>query len=347
MSESYESIEDQAPILLRHFRGHQGPVTCLAYHPTTDKLASSSSDKSVNVWNTESRIRCYKFTGHSDVVNSVAWSHNGQHMATASKDRTIKVWVPTLKGTSCVLNALSGVNSIEYHPRDKKLVTATDDKAVKLWSIETKRFLQSFLGHTNRVLQARYSPTGKTVVSCSTDRNVKVFDVVSGECVQTFSERGNVYGNDVAWHPDGSLVAVGLSNNQIKIFDRRTNKLIQLYNVHLDAVNSIAFHPTGNFMITGSDDGSTKVLDLLEGRPVYTLVGHDDAVTSVTFSGDGENFATAGRDKQVCESFHRFECDLRDFILISIVFFFLLLDNVVEIEFGYLEHKQCIEPTAA
>lgn len=52
-------------------------------------------------------------------------------------------------------------------------------------------------------------------------------------------------------------------------------------------------------MVTGSEDGSTKILDLLEGRPVYTLVGHDDAVTAVAFSHDGENFATAGKDKQV------------------------------------------------
>lgn len=110
-------------------------------------------------------------------------------------------------------------------------------------------------------------------------------------------------GNDVQWHPDGSLIAIALSNNQIKIFDRRACKLIQLYNVHLNAVNSIAFHPSGNLMITGSDDGSTKVLDLLEGRPIYTLVGHDDAVTAVAFSNDGNDFATASKDKQVCQQF--------------------------------------------
>lgn len=73
-------------------------------------------------------------------------------------------------------------------------MTANDDKAVKLWSIETKRFLQSFLGHTNRVNCARYSPSGKTIASCSEDRTLKLFDVNSGDCVQTFSERGNIHG---------------------------------------------------------------------------------------------------------------------------------------------------------
>lgn len=183
-----------------------------------------------------------------------------------------------------------------------QLVTASDDKAVKLWNIETKRFLSSFLGHTNRVYSARYSPTGKTIASCSEDRSMKLYDVVSGDCVHTYNQYNNGYGTQVAWHPDGVLVAIALSNYQIKIYDRRVHKLIQMYSVHLGPVNSIAFHPDGNLMITGSDDGSSKILDLLEGRPVYTLVAHDDGVSSVAFSGDGSHFATGGRDKQVMHS---------------------------------------------
>lgn len=109
------------PILLRHFRGHHGMITGLAYNPHTNKIASSSVDKSVNLWNTDDKVRCYKFTGHSDVVNSVAWSHSGSLMATASKDNSIKVWVPTIRGSSATLNALSNVRSVEFHPNDKKV----------------------------------------------------------------------------------------------------------------------------------------------------------------------------------------------------------------------------------
>lgn len=99
---------------------------------------------------------------------------------------------------------------MEFHPKDRKLVTANDDKAVKLWSIETKRFLQSFLGHTNRVNCARYSPSGKTIASCSEDRALKLFDVNSGDCVQTFAERGNVYGKtiDIACIDEIKLFAI-------------------------------------------------------------------------------------------------------------------------------------------
>lgn len=178
------------------------------------------------------------------------------------------------------------------------------------------------MGHTNRVHCARYSPTGKTIASCSEDRTLKLFDVASGDCVHTYNEYNGGYGTEVAWHPDGTLIAIALTNNRIKIYDRRNHRLIQLYSVHLGAVNSIAFHPHGNLMITGSEDGSTKILDLLEGRPVYTLVGHDDAVTAVAFSSDGSHFATGSKDKQV-------KFDLIVFIVIKITFCFVFNSKIM------------------
>lgn len=178
-------------------------------------------------------------------------------------------------------------------------MTGCEDKSVKLWSVEHKKFLSSFLSHTNRVRSARFSPSGKMIASCSDDRTVKIFDTVSGDAVHTYVEHKHGYGTNVAWHPGGALVAVALSQRRIKIYDQRNHQLVQMYVCHSGAVNSIAFHPNGNFMITASDDGTTKILDLLEGRPLYTLLGHDDAVTAIAFSHDGEHFATGSCDKQV------------------------------------------------
>lgn len=170
-----------------------------------------------------------------------------------------------------------------------------------MWSIEHKKFISSFLSHTNRVRRARFSANGKLIASCSDDRNTKIFDTVSGDVVHSYIERDRApgYGLDVAWHPDGNHLAIALSSKRIKIYDRRNHQLIQMYTCHSGAVNSIAFHPLGHLMITGSDDGTTKIIDLFEGRPIFTLLGHDDSVTAVAFTADGENFATGGRDKQV------------------------------------------------
>lgn len=124
------SADENAPILVRHYRGHHGAITSLAYNPANDKLASASTDKTVNLWNTNDTLRCFKYTGHSDGVNCVAWGQTGNLMATAGKDNIIKVWVPTVKGSSNNLMALCNVRSVDFHPKGRRVSF--------LWQIYTK-----------------------------------------------------------------------------------------------------------------------------------------------------------------------------------------------------------------
>ena len=132
-----------------------------------------------------------------------------------------------------------------------------------------------------------------------------------------------------------------------KIWDIRTNKLLQHYQVHDDAVTSLAFHPSGNFLLTSSADATLKVargigghhdtrrvkavrkhtqrsgssrahlppfypqiLDLHEGHLFYTLHGHQSASTASAFSPDGSFFASGGDDSQVLIWKTNFDRDL-------------------------------------
>jgi centriolar protein POC1 len=48
------------PTLERHFRGHRGTVTAVAFNPTVKQLASSSLDRSIMVWNLRPKIRAFR-----------------------------------------------------------------------------------------------------------------------------------------------------------------------------------------------------------------------------------------------------------------------------------------------
>lgn len=103
----------------------------------------------------------------------------------------------------------------------------------------------------------------------------------------------------MAWHPSGSIVGVGLSNNRIKLYDIKVQKLIQYYRVTEGQINDLSFHPSGNYLLAASDDGTIKILDLLEARQLYTITGHSGPVTAVKFSADGKHFVTGGLDKHI------------------------------------------------
>lgn len=110
------------PRLLNHFKGHSESVRDLVFHPTENRLASASADKSVHLWSFGSNVRCYKLLGHAKAVNSVAWSPSGEVMGSGSDDRTARLWIPTIRGSSGELKGhLGAVFSVDFNPTGRKV----------------------------------------------------------------------------------------------------------------------------------------------------------------------------------------------------------------------------------
>ena len=194
------------------------------------------------------------------------------------------------------------------------LLTSSDDKSLKIWNVNDRKFLYSFLGHSNWVRSGQFSPDNRLIVSGSDDKTVKIWDTDKRQEIHSFADHTGVIYN-VKFHPDGTCVASCGHDKKIKIFDVRSKRLLQHYDAHNDNVNQLAFHPSGSFLISASSDAKVKVClnfyffeymnkilkiwDLRYGKLAYTLFGHDGNSTSCTFSNHGDYFATGGSDSLV------------------------------------------------
>lgn len=124
-------------------------------------------------------------------------------------------------------------------------------------------------------------------------------------------------GNHLAIHSNGHSLAVALNSGSIRIYDIRSEKLLQHYILH-DNTTGLSWHPTSGFLLTSGKDKTIRVVDVLEGKPIYTLTGHENEVNCVQFDKSGEYFASGSTDRHILVSISSFfECQVTLYIFIG------------------------------
>lgn len=120
--------------------GHMAGVSCLAWTPDSNTIASGSDDKAIRLWD--------RVTGRPKTTTRKSIA--GQDMA-------------PLKGHHNYIHCLA------FSPKGNILASGSYDEAVFLWDVRAGRLMRSLPAHSDPVSGIDFSRDGTLVVSCSTD----------------------------------------------------------------------------------------------------------------------------------------------------------------------------------
>ena len=104
---------------------------------------------------------------------------------------------------------------------------------------------------------------------------------------------------NVAFSPDGRVLATASSDGTIKLWEVLTGGLHSIFRGYSGLVLNMAFSPDGRVLASASNDGIVRLWEIATGGLYRILTGHSDSVLNVVFSPDGTALASASKDGTV------------------------------------------------
>ncbi len=101
-----------------------------------------------------------------------------------------------------------------------------------------------------------------------------------------------------AWSPDGTKIASGGKDRQVRVWDASTGAVIGIFTGHSGAVNAVAWSPDGAKIASGSSDTTVQVWDIATQKALRIYTGHTSYVVTLAWSPDGTSIASGSGDLQ-------------------------------------------------
>jgi len=283
------------------YKGHNGAIRALVFHPAGTQLVSASADYTVRVWPFDIVLQARDFSGHQGPVWSAALSPDGQRMVSASADKTVKIWdlvsgkvAHTLEGHD------AGVTVALFSPDGKTVLSAGGDKMLRLWDADTGKAIRVFKGHDGTVTAIDFNHDGSRIVSGSVDLKIKVWETGSGKELASIETPAVIAA--IAFSPDGKQFASGHVDQMIRLWDAAGKDLKDVkeqanWLAHGIAVSGLSYSPNGQYLASCGADHLVRVWPLVTpGQSPIPLSGHSGPLSSIAFRNDNQHLVSAGAD---------------------------------------------------
>jgi len=179
------------------------------------------------------------------------------------------------------------------------------------------RYLQTLVSDPVRELSARQhpllaasvSPDGQQVVTSDRDGRLNVWGLPAGRIAHSFRYQGigdaKREVTKVAFSPDGTRLATGGVDPQLRVFRTGDWQEQGLLRGHEGTITGLQWSPDGRMLLSCSRDDTVRVWDAETGQELRQLLAADSPVhagdgtlRNVAWSPDGR-FVAAGIDQQV------------------------------------------------
>jgi WD40 repeat protein len=242
--------------------------------------------------------KLHTLTGHRDCVYGLQPTDEPQRVLSAAGDGMVVLWDLTDPDTGQLIAKLpNSIYALHYQPASGHLIVGHNYNGIHVLDWKNKTELGSL--QLTKAAIFDIQSHGGTLFVGSGDGTLS--QVASG----TLTLENKVKASDknvrtIAVNEKLGEVAVGYSDNYIRVFDLEGLRERAAWQAHTNSVFTLRYTPDQNHLLSGSRDARLKAWDARVGYvKAAEVVAHLYAINHLDFSPDGKHFVTCSMDKSI------------------------------------------------
>jgi WD40 repeat protein len=278
----------------------RSPVSATVLTPDGVVIAGSN-DGRVGTWEARSGKPLHGWEGAQRGPISVAVSPDGTTLAVAGVNTGVRQRDVAGINAERPLEEATGdaVLALGWSPAGKLLAVAHRGGAVRLWDPVTGQ-AQRELRYPGGAHALAFSPEGgkggvtPPLLAAAGNGRVIVWNADTGQEVRQIDTQQPAA--CLAFSPDGKLLAGGMYDSNVRLWDPETAREVRALVGHSSAVYALAFTPDGRGLVTGGFDRTVRLWETASGLPIQVWKGHLGPVTAVAVTPDGRTVLSGSAD---------------------------------------------------
>lgn len=242
--------------------------------------------------------RLHTFTGHNEGVYTLQQADQPHLFFSGSADGLVVLWnLQSPDDGELIAKLPNSVYALHLHQASKYLVAGNNYQGIHILDWKNKReigslrFTQSAIFDIQSVDSNLYIGDKNGMLTVVNMDSLKVVDSLK---VSDKSIRA------IAIHPLSGELALGCSDNFIRVIDRSSLEIRTEWKAHVNSVFTVRYTPDGHYLLSGSRDARLKLWDVRGGYHLITeVVAHMNTINHLDFSPDYKHFVTCSLDKSI------------------------------------------------
>jgi WD40 repeat protein len=212
----------------------------VSFSPEGDRIACAGADKTVRLINVADGKELFKFDNHSDWVFGTTFSVDGKRVLSGSRDRAMKlINAANAQFIDDINKLLENVICIARHPKEDIIAYGGEQGGVRTYRMQENQGRTAANNDVNLVREYERQPAAV---------------------------------HAICYSPDGSLLAVGGSADEIRIYKTADGSRAGVCKGFNGAIFSLTPHPTKPLLAAGGFDGKVRVYAFPTGEETNSFV---------------------------------------------------------------------------